>query len=505
MFEQGKDQPAVPAAPKRASGRGRCIVAAAVAAFLGAIGVVIGSVAPAGAAPIFYVIDPTDAPDASLDGRCASTHLGLCTLRAAIQEAEFAGGGEVVLSAGIGDYQLTIPAGDEASSASANNAPSNLTGDLDITTSITVTGSGPDVSVIDGMDAVRIFDVHRTGFLRLRGVTLQHGKGDYDSATGHRHGGAIHNHGGISLDHVAVVDSSSSEPGWGGGGITNAGAPVVASALLQNVTVARNSANLRGGGIENTGDLRMLNVTIAENSAPAGQGGGIFTGANSTSTTDGLVARNASGGDCASTGGTVQSGGYNLQGDGTCGFNQPTDRSGDPGFEPGLFNGKPIFYPLLPTSQAVDTGSPLACPATDVRGALRPQDGDGDGVALCDIGSYELEAAGQAALSIHDASVRERDYLTSDARFRVSLSQRAEHTVTVRYATEEGTAHAGSDFRPKSGKLTFERGDRHEFFAVKVRGDHIAEPDETFKVRLFAPTGAVIDDDVATATIIDND
>jgi hypothetical protein len=38
-----------------------------------------------------------------------------------------------------------------------------------------------------------------------------------------------------------------------------------------------------------------------------------------------------------------------------------------------------------------------------------------------------------------------------------------------------------------------------------VRGDHVQEQDETFKVRLFAPTGAVIDDAEATATIIDND
>jgi hypothetical protein len=505
MSEQTEGQPTAVAGSRRASGRGRCILAAAVATLLGGVGLVIASVVPASAAPIIYVIDPTDAPDANLNGQCASTHLGLCTLRAAIQEAEFAGGGEVVLSAGIGDYQLTIPAGNEGNPTSGNNAPSNLTGDLDITQSITVTGSGPDVSVIDGMGAVRIFDVHRTGFLRLRGVTLQNGKGDYDSATGHRHGGAIHNHGAISLDHVAVVNSISTEPGWGGGGITNAGAPIVASALLQNVTVARNSTNLRGAGIENTGDLRMLNVTIAENTAPTGQGGGIFTGANSTSATNGLVAENTSGGDCATTGGTVQSGGYNLQGDGTCGFNQTTDRSGDPGFEPGLFNGKPIFYPLLSTSQAVDTGSPLICPATDIRGVVRPEDGNGDGVALCDIGSYEREADGQASLFIQDASVRERDHRSRDARFRISLSQRATRTVTVHVTTEEGTARAGSDFRPRRATLTFEPGDRHKHFTVQVRGDRIHEQDETFKVRLFAPTGAVIGDNEATGTIIDDD
>ena len=47
----------------------------------------------ANAAVTFTAIDPTDAPDANLNGQCASTHLGLCTLRAALQEAEHAGGG----------------------------------------------------------------------------------------------------------------------------------------------------------------------------------------------------------------------------------------------------------------------------------------------------------------------------------------------------------------------------------------------------------------------------
>ena len=134
-------------------------------------------------------------------------------------------------------------------------------------------------------------------------------------------GGAIHNHGTVSLDHVALVRSTSAAPGWGGGGITNAGN---GTALLQNVTVARNSTNARGGGIENLGDLRMLNVTVAENSAPAAQGGGVFTGANTTGTTNSIVATNTSGADCATPGGTVSSGGYNLHGDGTCGFDQST-------------------------------------------------------------------------------------------------------------------------------------------------------------------------------------
>ena len=98
---------------------------------------------------------------------------GLCTLRAAVQEAEFAGGGHVVLSAGIGDYQLTIPAGAEGNTLSCpaqppgpSSCPSNRTGDLDIRTDVIVNGIGVADSVIDGANINRIFDVHAGGSLR---------------------------------------------------------------------------------------------------------------------------------------------------------------------------------------------------------------------------------------------------------------------------------------------------------------------------------------------------
>jgi hypothetical protein len=485
----------------RAEQRGAAIrncrrFAAAASAMLAGALVVIAAVGSSNAAPIFAVIDATDAPDAQLDGQCASTHLGLCTLRAAIQEAEFAGGGHVVLSAGLGDYQLTIPAGAESNPGSP---PSNATGDLDISTNVTVTGSGPGVTVIDGSNAVRLFDVHANGTLGLTGLTLQNGKADFDGATFHVHGGAIHNHGTLTLDHVAIVTSSSA-PSWGGGGITNAGN---GNARLSNVTVARNSSPLHGGGIENLGQLGMLNVTVAENTAPAAQGGGIYFGGSTTTAADVLVAKNT-GGDCAIAAGTVTSSGANLHGDGTCGFNQGTDRTGDPGFEAGVFNGPPLFYPLLATSQAVDTG-PL-CQPTDIRGVKRPQDGNGDGVALCDTGSYEREPAGaQSSLSIRDARTREGRRRHKKLRFKVSLSARAKQTVSVRVATQDGTAKAGSDYVAKTATLTFKPREKNRKFSVELLPDRRREPNETFKVKLSSPSGAVVADGEAIGTIINDD
>jgi hypothetical protein len=56
----------------------------------------------------------------------------------------------------------------------------------------------------------------------------------------------------------------------------------------------------------------------------------------------------------------------------------------------GALEGHGTFvHPLLADSPAVDVASSRRCPRTDQRGITRPQDGNADGVAACDIGAYE--------------------------------------------------------------------------------------------------------------------
>ena len=480
----------------------------AAAAAIAVILVVATTQSRAQSVPVFTVIDTTDAPDAQLNGVCASTYQGLCTLRAAVQEAEFAGGGRIVLSAGIGDYRLTIPAGPEADPflscpaqpPAPSSCPTNRTGDLDIRTNVTLNGIGPADSVIDGANVNRIFDVHAGGNLWLQDVTLQNGKADFDQATYHEHGAAIHNHGRLVLDRVAVINSSSTSPShaWGGGGITNAG-----EAQLVNVTIARNSTDAQGGGIENRGELRTLNVTVTENSAPAGKGGGIFFAPNvKMFTADAIVALNRPGADCSGKP-KISSSGANFGSDGTCRFPGPNDRrKGKPYFDPNAF-GPPLFYPLLPQSWAVDRN--VLCQYNDIRSAPRPQDGNGDGIVRCDSGSHELEPGAPAALFIRSVRMREGEDDAKRIRVTVWLSAPSKRTVTVRVTTRSGTARAGSDFVAKSVKLTFRPGQRRKRFTVAVIGDATRERNETFRVRLSAPKGARIADGGATVTIVTDD
>ena len=105
-------------------------------------------------------------------------------------------------------------------------------------------------------------------------------------------------------------------------------------------------------------------------------------------------------------------------------------------------------------------------------------------------------------LSIDDQTVLES---SGDATFTVSLSAAYDQTVTVDYATADGTATAPADYAATSGTLTFNPGDTTQTIDVPIVDDALPEPSETFAVDLSNPSNATIADGEGVGTITDND
>ena len=89
--------------------------------------------------------------------------------------------------------------------------------------------------------------------------------------------------------------------------------------------------------------------------------------------------------------------------------------------------------------------------------------------------------------------------------FAVTLSGSTARTVTVDYATADGSATAGADYGSVSGTLTFAPGESSATVSVDIVDDEMYEPDETFVARLSSPINAVIAAGEATGTILDDD
>jgi hypothetical protein len=112
----------------------------------------------------------------------------------------------------------------------------------------------------------------------------------------------------------------------------------------------------------------------------------------------------------------------------------------------------------------------------------------------------------QPAISITDVSLAEGNAGSTPFNFAVTLSNPSAQTVTVDYATADGSATiANSDYGAASGTVTFLPGSVSQPVTVLANGDATAEPNETFVVNLTNPGNAAIADNQGTGTIIDDD
>lgn len=109
------------------------------------------------------------------------------------------------------------------------------------------------------------------------------------------------------------------------------------------------------------------------------------------------------------------------------------------------------------------------------------------------------------SLSINDVTVVEGNSGTTNAVFTVTLSAASGQTVTVNYATADGTATQPADYTSTSGTLTFTPGQTTRTITVPVVGEAVPEANETYFVNLSGATNATIADNQGVGTITNDD
>ena len=107
------------------------------------------------------------------------------------------------------------------------------------------------------------------------------------------------------------------------------------------------------------------------------------------------------------------------------------------------------------------------------------------------------------SISIDDLVTTNETALTNTVTVR--LSSASGHTVTVNYATADGTATFNSDYNTASGTVSFAPGEVTKTINVDILADSLNEGNEIFYVNLSGATNASISDSQGSVTITDDD
>ncbi len=221
---------------------------------------------PTHAAATFTVNSPADVVDNNPGNGFCDTGGGVCTLRAAIMEANHTPGGGAAIHFGLpGEvtYLLSIP---------KSGSDGEATGDLNITRTMSLLGNGAGITIIDGNGAAlndKVFRITETVF--ISGVTIQHGSSP-------NYGGGILNFGTLTLNNSAVISNTTANSiNAFGGGIYSSGQLTLTNSIVRGNSTG--TSNAYGGGIFSQGVLRIDNSTISGNttSGTSGLGGGILS------------------------------------------------------------------------------------------------------------------------------------------------------------------------------------------------------------------------------------
>lgn len=254
-------------------------------------------------------------------------------------------------------------------------------------------------------------------------------------------------------------------------------------------------------------DITLSHSTLVGNNSPGGSIYGLgdaFAAHKLLKLTHNILGNDGSSPNIVSNGFDVTSQGYNLSNDNGSGFLTATGDqiNANPKLGDLADNGGPtLTYLPLPDSPAIEAGDPAYSGplTTDQRGEGFPRV-----LGRIDIGAVELTLS---ALSVDDPRVFAEGTPAGpgSTTFTITLNQASERTVTVNYATADGTAKAGSDYIATSGSLTFAPGETSKTVKVKFIADNIPEPTETFFLDLSSSVGASLAKSRGTATIANED
>lgn len=370
---------------------------------------------------------------------------GNCSLRGAIIRANSTVEADTI-ELPAGTYTLTIPPSGDDTAA---------TGDLDIINPLEIIGVGAFFTVIDGNQFDSVFHIQEPVSVTIDGVKIKNGRQEMYP---YRGGGVLITAAAtVTIRRCTLISNSAPHPfssvSYGGGVAWDASSGTL---TIEDCTLSANSADQGGGVYFNDGTLAIRKSTLSGNSAgncdsfgstPCGmaiasKGFALISNTtisgNSSSDSDHHAVANLGGsmtlasvtlaGNLPSTISSYQSGvttirnsiiqgscstdeagvlvsdGGNLESPGnTCGLGPFEHKNvADPMLSSLLPHGGPTMT-HLPLSGSLTIDQPIAsagCLSQDQRGVDRPQDGDGDLTATCDIGAVEVQSASEPLIFV---------------------------------------------------------------------------------------------------------